>query len=101
MKFKKGDTIIVTIGKDKGRKGKIEQVIPKESTVIVPGINIFKRHLKKRDERQQGGIVEVARALDTAKIALVCPKCGKQTRIGYEKDGKINVRICNKCKARI
>ena len=101
MKFKKGDEIIVTIGKDKGRKGKIETVFPKENTVIVPGVNMYKRHTKRRDEKHPGGIIEKPRAITTAKIALVCPKCGKQTRIGYSVTGKDKYRVCKKCEAKI
>ncbi len=101
MKLKKGDQIIVTIGKDKGRKGKIESTDPKTSTVVVPGVNVYKRHQKKRDEQHQGGIVEFSRPLSMGKIALVCPKCGKQTRVGYIVTKKDKERICKKCEARI
>ncbi len=97
MKLKKGDHIIVTIGKDKGKKGNIEKVFPKIAAVLVPGINVFKKHKKKRDEKTPGGIVEIAKPLPVAKVALICPKCGKQTRVGYSivKDEK--ARICKKC----
>jgi len=101
MKFKKGDEIIVTIGKDKGRKGKIEKVLPKELKVVIPGINIVKKHKKRRDEKHPGGIIEIAKPIALGKIALVCPKCGKQTRIGYLIVGKDKVRVCKKCEAKI
>lgn len=101
MKIKKGDQIIVTIGKDKGRKGKVESVSPKNMTIIVPGVNIYKRHKKKRDEKNQGGIIEFARPLGMGKVALVCPKCGKQTRVGYLVTKGTKERICKKCEARI
>lgn len=101
MKLKKGDQIIVTIGKDKGRKGKIDSVDPKEATVVVPGLNIYKRHQKKRDEQHPGGIIEYARPFSMGKVALICPKCGKQTRIGYVVTKKDKERICKKCEARI
>ncbi len=61
MKIKKGDQIIVTTGKDKGRKGKVDVVNPTRNTVLVPGLNLYKRHQKKRDEQHQGGIIEYAR----------------------------------------
>jgi len=98
MKLKKGDEVIVTAGKDKGRKGKIEKVFPEERKVLIPGINLAKKHLKPRKEGEKGGIVEVARPLDVSKVALVCPKCGKLTRVGYliTKDSK--ERICKKCR---
>lgn len=101
MKLKKGDQIIVTMGKDKGRKGKVESVNATLQTVVVPGINIYKRHQKKRDDKNPGGIVEFARSLSTGKVALVCPKCGKQTRVGYLVIKGDKERICKKCEARI
>lgn len=101
MKFKKGDEIIVTIGKDKGRKGKIEVVLPEDNTVIITGVNVYKRHMKRRDEKHPGGIFEKPRPLSVGKIALVCPKCGKQTRIGYSKTGEDKYRICKKCEAKL
>ena len=101
MKLKKGDEIIVIAGKDKGRKGKIEKVFSKEGKVLIPGINLVKKHLKPRKEGEKGGIVEIAKPLDVSKVALVCPKCGKPTRVGYliTKDSK--ERICKKCRQTI
>lgn len=101
MKFRKGDTVIVTIGKDKGRKGKIERIFPRKNTVFVPGINMFKRHVKKRDERNAGGIVDFSRPLPTGNIALICPKCSQRTRIGYLVNKGEKVRICRKCEQEI
>jgi len=101
MKLKKGDEIIVIAGKDKGRKGKIEKVFPKERKALITGINLVKKHLKPRKEGEKGGIVEIAKPLDVSKVALVCPKCGKPTRVGYliTKDSK--ERICKKCRQTI
>ncbi len=101
MKLKKGDEIIVTVGKDKGRKGKVERVFPKDGSIVVPGINVYKRHQKKRDEKHPGGIISIPRALDVSKVMLVCPSCKKQTRVGFSvlKDEK--VRICRKCGQKI
>lgn len=101
MKLKKGDEIIVTVGKDKGHKGKIEKVFPKDHTILVPGVNVYKRHTKKKDEQHPGGIISTPHALSESKVMLVCPSCGKMTRIGYKnlKDGKI--RICRKCDQKI
>ncbi len=101
MKLHKGDTIIVTIGKDKGKKGKIERVYPGKHTVLVPGINIVKRHMKKRDEKNPGGIIEIPRPIYVAKISIVCPSCGKPTRIGYLVTKKEKERICRKCGKKI
>lgn len=101
MKFKKGDTIIVTAGKDKGQKGKIEKVFPKEGGVRVAGVNIYKRHTKKRDEKHPGGIIEIPRMLPLGNVALVCPSCGKPTRIGVVAVKGEKVRVCRKCGKKI
>lgn len=101
MKLKKGDQIIVTSGKDKGRKGKIERILPKEERVLVPGVNMYKRHLKKRDEKRPSAIIDFPRSLPVGNVALICPKCGKPTRIGYIVVKKEKVRICRKCKQNI
>lgn len=97
MKIKKGDTVIVTSGKDKGKQGKIDRVYPKENSVLVPGLNMFKKHLKKRDEKQQGGIVDFPRPINVANLAIICPKCKKPTRIGFNQTKGEKVRICRKC----
>lgn len=97
MKLKKGDEIIITLGKDSGRRGKIDHVDVKSDTVLVPGLNVFKRHMKRRDEKNPGGIVDFPRPLSPAKVALICPKCKKQTRVGYSLSGKEKHRVCKKC----
>ena len=97
MKLKKGDEVIITAGKDKGKKGKIEKTYPKNNVVLLPGLNIFKRHLKKRDEKNPGGIISFPRGIPVGNVALICPKCGKQTRIGYKIDKNKKSRICRKC----
>ena len=101
MKFKKGDEIIITTGKDNGKKGKIERIDRKKDKVYIPGLNIYKRHQKRRDEKTPGGIIEFARPLPVANIALMCPKCKKPTRIGIRIEGSEKVRICRKCEALI
>lgn len=99
-KFKTGDEVIVTAGKDKGKKGKIEKIYKKESKVLIPNINVYKRH-RKATKNQSSGIYEFARPLPLGNIALVCPKCSKQTRVGFELEGKVKYRICKKCKGRL
>ncbi len=97
MKFKKGDEVLITGGKDRGKKGKVDRLLPQEDAVIVPGLNLYKRHLKKRDEKNQGGIIEFPRPIPVGRIALICPKCRKPTRIGYSVAGKEKQRVCRKC----
>lgn len=101
MKFKKGDTVIVTIGKDKGKRGKVERVYPGLGSVLVGGVNLVKRHVKKRDEKNPGGIIDMGRPLLIGKVALVCPSCGKPTRVGYVVAGGDKERICRKCGKKI
>ncbi|MBI3956196.1 50S ribosomal protein L24 [Candidatus Gottesmanbacteria bacterium] len=101
MKLKKGDTVIVTIGKDRGRKGKIEKLFPKDGTAMVAGINMFKRHMKKRDEKRAGGIIDITKPIDVSKLALVCPKCNQSTRVGYMVVKGEKERICRKCEQKI
>lgn len=102
MKLHKGDTVLVTGGKDQGRRGKIARVIPATNKVIIEGVNKYKKHLKPRGKDQPGSIIERERPLPTANVALICPKCKKQTRVGYEfeKSGKKS-RVCRKCHAAI
>lgn len=101
MKIKKGDTILITAGKDKGKKGKVEKVFVAENTVLVPGLNIYKRHLKKRDEKHPGGITEFPRPLPVGNVALLCPSCGKPTRVGYLVVAGEKHRVCRKCQAKL
>jgi large subunit ribosomal protein L24 len=93
MKLRKGDEVIITAGKDKGKKGKIEKVLPKKSAVIIPGLNLFKRHLKKQNENNPGGIVEFPRAIPFGNVALIDPKSGKPTRVGYVIKGSEKMRV--------
>ncbi len=101
MKLKKGDKVKVTAGKDRGKEGVIEKAWQKENKVTILGINLYKRHIKAQAEGQKGEIKELPRPLAISNVALICPKCKKETKVGYKlvKDGK--VRICRKCEAEI
>lgn len=101
MKIIKGDEIIVTLGKDKGKEGKVEKVFPKNMKIVVPGINQFKRHKKARVQGQKSDIVTIVKPIDVAKVALKCPKCHKATRVGFLIEKGKKVRICRKCKAKL
>ena len=90
MFVKAGDTVEVISGKSKGVKGEVIAVSPKEGKVIVKGVNVATKHVKPRKMGEQGGLVQVESALYASKVQLVCPKCGKATRVGH-KDGK---RVC-------
>ncbi|MBI2443044.1 MAG: 50S ribosomal protein L24 [Candidatus Levybacteria bacterium] len=101
MKLHKGDTVQVVLGKDKGKSGKITDVSEKGKTVTVDGMNLYKRHIKARSERQKSEIVTRVRPLPVANVALICPKCKKITRVGYKTINKEKVRVCRKCDATI
>jgi len=96
LKFKIGDTVKITAGKDKGRDGKIEKILSTEAKAIIPGVNLYKKHVKGFGD-VKGGIYDIPRALGFGKIALVCPKCKKMTRVGFKFAGEDKVRICKKC----
>lgn len=101
MKFKKNDTVIMTIGKDKGRTGKIEKIFPKSDEVLIAGINMYKKHKKRRDEKNPGGITDITHPVHMGKFAIVCPSCGKPTRIGFIVSKNDKVRVCRKCGKKI
>lgn len=100
LKFKIKDKIKIIAGKDKGREGEIEKVYPRKGSVLVPGVNIYKKHVKGTPG-QKGGIYEIPRPLSYAKIALICPRCNKLTRVGFKIIDMRKIRICRKCKREI
>lgn len=99
MRIKKGDTVLVITGKDKGKKGKIERCFSREHKVIIEGLNRVVRHRRSRRQGEKGQRVEISAPLDVSNLRLICPKCGKPTRVGYKlrKDQR-KKRICKKCK---
>jgi len=101
MKFKKGDTVLITSGKDKGRKGKIIDVFSKENRVLVEGINLKKKHVKPKKQGEKGQIVQLPGALNSSNVKIICSKCGKAARVGYKLEGENKFRICKKCNQEI
>ena len=96
--LKKGDTVTVLSGKDKGHQGKILKVYPEDQKLIVEKVRMLKRHTKPNKENQQGGIQEREGLISWDKVQLVCMKCHKRTRIGHRiLDDKQKVRVCKKC----
>jgi large subunit ribosomal protein L24 len=81
---KRGDTVVVLSGKDKGKKGKVMGVSPKEGKIIVEGVNVAQKHVKPRRMGEPGGIISAEAAMYSSKVQLVCPKCNKPTRIGHK-----------------
>ena len=99
MKLKKNDEVLVLLGKDKGKMGRVERVFVKEDAVVVPGVSEFKKHIKGRMQGQKSEIITITKPIKASKIALVCPKCHKPTRIGYKVEKDIKTRFCRKCQA--
>ena len=97
LKYKKGDEVIILIGKDRGKKGKIIKVIPKNNQVIVEGLNLVKKHLRPKRQGEKGEMVSLPRAIDASSIALWCSSCGRGVRVGYRLEGDKKIRICKKC----
>lgn len=98
LKVKKGDEVIVIAGKDKGKKGKILQALPKESRVVVGGINMVARHTKPSQTNPEGGMVRKEMSIHVSNVALVDAKSGKATRVGYKVEGNKKVRISRRSK---
>ena len=107
MHVKKGDEVLVISGKNKGSRGKIVRSLPEANRVVVENVNIVKKHMKPRGQRQRGGIVEVEAPLHVSNVMLVCPSCGKASRTGdriVEGEGKLSrrkVRFCKACDATV
>ena len=95
-KIRKDDTVQVLAGKDKGKRGTVVRIIPKKDAVIVSGVNIVKKAMRKKSQQDQGGIAEIEAPLNISNVAIVCKKCGP-TKIGYKIDGYKKIRVCRKC----
>ena len=101
MKIRKGDTVQVLSGNDKGKTGEVLKVMPKQEKIVVKGVNIRKKHIKPRKQGEEGGIIPVECAIDSSIVNVVCPKCGKTTRVEYKVENDKKVRVCKKCGANI
>jgi large subunit ribosomal protein L24 len=99
MRLRKGDEVVVIAGKDRGKRGRIQEVRPRESKVIVTGVNIAKRHTKPNPNKQQkGGVIEQPMPLGLGKVMVVCPHCGKPTRVAHRVDDDgTKERVCKQC----
>lgn len=99
MNIRRDDKVIVLSGKDKGVEGKVLKADPKAGKVVVEGVNIATKHQKPRKQGEEGGIIKVETPIYACKVMVVCPKCGKPTRVAHKlTDGK-KTRICKKCGA--
>ncbi|OGY23776.1 MAG: 50S ribosomal protein L24 [Candidatus Woykebacteria bacterium RBG_13_40_7b] len=98
MKLKVSDEVIVKIGKDKGKKGRIEKSYPKSNKLLVAGVNLYKKHVKKGKKTMQAGIIDIPKPISASNVTLVCPKCNLPTKVGYVFSDNKKLRSCKKCK---
>lgn len=96
MKLKKGDEVKITIGKDKGKTGKITEVFPKRNKILIAGLNVYKKHVKPQGQKP-GGIIDLSKPISISNVSMLCPKCKNKTRIGFKIEGSVKSRICKKC----
>lgn len=94
MKVRKNDTVSVIAGKDKGKTGKVLRSIPDSNKVVVDGINVQKKHRKARSAQESSAIVNQAGPIDASNVMVVCPSCGKPTRVGFAFEGEKKIRVC-------
>ncbi len=103
MNIKKGDTVLIISGKDRGKEGTVSRAMPQASKVIVEGLNIVKKHVRPQGQTRQGGIIEKAMPLHVSNVMLKCTECGQPTRVARERrpmgaDQKVRpVRVCKNC----
>lgn len=103
MNIKKGDTVLIIAGKDKGKEGLVSRAMPQDSKIIVEGLNVVKKHVRPQGQTRQGGIIEKAMPLHVSNVMLKCTECNQPTRVGHDRrplgtDQKIRtVRVCKKC----
>lgn len=97
MKIKKNDQVLIISGKDRGKKGKVLGVFPKERKLLVEGANIRKRHVRAKNSGEKGQVVESPIPFFASNVKLICSKCGKATRVGHKIVNKKKHRVCKKC----
>ena len=98
VRIRKGDEVEVIAGKDRGKRGTVQEVHSEDRRVVVAGVNIAKRHRKPNPQRNiKGGIVEQPAPMDVAKVMIVCPHCGKPTRIAHRTEDGDKERYCRRC----
>lgn len=98
MKLRKGDLIKIISGNDKGKQGKVSAVFPQTGKIVIEGVNIRKKHVKPRKQGQKGELVRIPAPFPASRAMLVCPKCGKATRVGSKiNDSGQKARVCKRC----
>ena len=99
MKIKKNDKVQIITGKDKGKKGKVIDILAERNAVVVEGINLIVKHVRPRREGEKGQRIQFPSPLNSSKVVLICPKCSKKSKVNYKiLENKKKVRVCKKCK---
>ena len=101
MKIKKDDTVLITAGKDRGKKGKVLQAFPKEGRILVEGVNLRKKHQRPKKQGEKGQIISMPTSISVSNVKLICPKCAKPSRVIYKTLRQNKLRICKKCNQEI
>ena len=101
MKIKKNDTVLIISGKDRGKRGKVLNVFPKVGRLLAENVNLKKKHVKPKKQGEKGQVVEIPSSIPASNVKLVCPKCGKPTRVGYKIVEDKKYRVCKKCGSEI
>lgn len=101
MKIKKGDTVLIITGKDKNRKGKVIEVLPKINKIVIEGLNVVRKHLRPKRTGEKGQKVEIPKPMNVSNVKLICPKCGQPVRVGYRITEAGKFRVCKKCEQEI
>ncbi|HOX40891.1 MAG TPA: 50S ribosomal protein L24 [bacterium] len=97
MKLKKNDNVMVLTGKDRGKSGVIERVFPEQDKLIVKGVGLVKKHVKPSQKNPKGGIIDINMKVNNSNVMIICPSCGKPTKIGLKVSDKVKQRICKRC----
>lgn len=97
MKIKRNDNVFIISGKDKGKTGKVEKVLISKNQIAVTGVNISKKHLKPSKKNPHGGILDIVKPINVSNAMVVCPHCGKATRVANKITNNKKERICKKC----
>ena len=101
LRIKKNDIVVVKQGKERGKKGKVLKVFPKDERVIVEGLNLVKKHIRKKHQQDQAGIVELEAPINISNVMVYCSRCKKGVRIGVKEEKDSKKRICKSCKQEI
>ena len=103
MNIKKGDTVLIITGNDRGKQGTVSRAMSQDNKVIVEGLNIVKKHIRPQGQTRQGGVIEKAMPIHVSNTMLICTECGQPTRVAHDRrpmgsDQKLRpVRVCKKC----